>query len=235
MKKIGIIGGLGPEATVDYYNAIINRYKEINDGVLNYPEIIIYSVNMDNFIGKVKSKKYDEAIDYLSVGLNALERAGADFIAISANTPHLFFDELQKRVNTPMISIVEATARKTKSLGLKKVGLIGTLFTMENDFFAKVFEKYSIEIVTPNDEDKEFLNHKLFTEIELGIFKDDTRKEIENRILKMQKESGIEGIILGCTEFPLILKEKEYNGVISLNTTEIHVNEIFDTSRGAPA
>lgn len=233
MKKIGIIGGLGPEATVDYYNAIINRYKEINNGALNYPEIIIYSVNMDFFIGKVKDGKYDEAVDYLSIGLSALERAGADFIAISANTPHLFFDELQKRVSVPMISIVEATARQVKKSGLKKVGLIGTLFTMKNDFFAKVFKQFDIEIVVPNDDDKEFINQKLFTEIELGIFKDETRKELEEKILKIQNESGIEGIILGCTEFPLILKEKEYNGVISLNTTEIHVNEIFDTSRGA--
>ncbi len=235
MKKIGIIGGLGPEATVDYYNAIINRYKEINNGSLNYPEIIIYSVNMDFFIDKVKLGKYDEAIDYLSIGLNALERAGADFIAISANTPHLFFYELQKRISVPMISIVEATARKVKKTGLKKVGLIGTLFTMDNDFFSNVFKQYEIEIITPNDEDKEFINQKLFTEIELGIFKDETRRELENKILKMQKESEIEGIILGCTEFPLILKEKDYNGVVSFNTTEIHVNEIFEASRGAPA
>lgn len=228
MKKIGLIGGLGPEATVDYYTAIINAFKKENKGSLNYPEIIIYSVNMEHFIGKVQRKEYISAIDYLMQGMQALERAGADFIALTANTPHLFFYDLQKKVEVPMLSIVEATAREAQRLGIKRAGLLGTQFTMDADFFPEVFSRYRVEIVPPTSSDKEYINKKLFTEIELGIFKDETRKGLENVIANMQTNNNIDGIVLGCTEFPLILKEKEYNGVKSLNTTQIHVNEIVE-------
>ncbi len=231
MKKIGLIGGLGPEATVDYYTAIIDAFKEENKGSLNYPEIIIYSVNMDHFIGKVQRKEYISAIDYLTQGLQALERAGADFIAITANTPHLFFYDLQKRVGVPMLSIVEATAREAQRLGVKRVGLLGTGFTMDSDFFPEVFSRYRVEVVPPSDSDKEYINKKLFSEIELGIFKEETRKGLEEVIRRMQKEENIDGIIMGCTELPLILKEEKYNGVLSLNTTQIHVNEIVEWSK----
>lgn len=231
MKKIGLIGGLGPEATVDYYTAIIDAFKQENKGSLNYPEIIIYSVNMDHFIGKVQRKEYISAIDYLAQGLQALERAGADFIAISANTPHLFFYDLQKRVGVPMLSIVEATAREAQRLGLKRTGLLGTGFTMDSDFFTEVFSRYRVEVVSPSDSDKEYINKKLFSEIELGIFKEETRQGIEEVILRMQKEEKIDGIIMGCTELPLILKHEKYNGVLSLNTTQIHVNEIVEWSK----
>ncbi len=231
MKKIGLIGGLGPEATVDYYTAIIDAFKEENKGSLNYPEIIIYSVNMDHFIGKVQRKEYISAIDYLTQGLQALERAGADFIAITANTPHLFFYDLQKRVGVPMLSIVEATAREAQRLGVKRAGLLGTGFTMDSDFFPEVFSRYRVEVAPPSESDKEYINKKLFSEIELGIFKEETRKGLEEVIHRMQREENIDGIIMGCTELPLILKEEKYNGVLSLNTTQIHVNEIVEWSK----
>lgn len=225
MKKIGIIGGLGPEATIDYYKEIINAFKNEN-GDLNYPEIIIYSVNMLEFLGLMKEKKYDQVSSYLLEKIEGLKRAGAEFAVLSANTPHLLFDRLREKSGIPMISIVETTCEEAKKRGLKRVGLFGTKITMDASFFPNVFKKQGIEVVMPEKEDKELINHKLFSEIELGIFKDDTRRILIRVIEKMVQEQHIDSLILGCTEFPLILKEAYYAGVPILNTTKIHVDAI---------
>lgn len=227
MKKIGIIGGLGPEATVDYYKEIINAFKSEN-GDLNYPEIIVYSVNMWEFIEMIKAKKYDDAIGYLLERIKRLKNAGADFAAISANTPHLLFDRLKEQSPIPLISIVEATCIESVRRGYKHAGLFGTGFTMEASFYSEVFKKQNIDIVLPDKEDKELINYKLFSEIELGIFKDETRQILIEIIDKLVQEQQIDSLILGCTEFPLILKESRYAGIPMLNTTKIHVDAIVD-------
>jgi aspartate racemase len=225
MKRIGIIGGLGPEATVDYYKEIINAFKNGN-GDLDYPEIIIYSVNMAHFIGLMREKKYDQATAYISEKIEGLKQAGADFAALSANTPHQLFDELKERSGIPLISIVEATCNEAKSKGLKRAGLFGTEFTMNASFFPDVFKKKGIEVIMPGEEDKELINYKLFSEIELGIFKDETREMLIGIIEKMVREQHIDSLILGCTEFPLILTAETYAGIPILNTTKIHVESI---------
>ena len=225
MKRIGIIGGLGPEATVDYYKEIINAFKNGNVD-LDYPEIIIYSVNMAHFIGLMREKKYEQATAYISEKIEGLKQAGADFAALSANTPHQLFDQLRERSGIPLISIVEATCNEAKRKGLKKAGLFGTEFTMKASFFQDVFGKQNIEVVTPNEEDRELINYKLFSEIELGIFKDETREMLIGIIEKMVREKHIDSLILGCTEFPLILTAETYAGVPVLNTTKIHVESI---------
>lgn len=226
MKKIGIIGGLGPEATIDYYKELINAFKNGN-GDLNYPEIIIYSVNMSEFLSLVKAKKYDMVSSYLSERIEALKHAGAEFAVLSANTPHMVFDQLKKISGIPLISIVEATCNETIKRRLKRPGLFGTGFTMDADFFPDVFKIHGIEVVMPDKEDKELINFKLFSEIELGIFKEETRQLLIGIIEKMVREKNIDSIILGCTEFPLILKETEYAGIPVLNTTVIHIKEII--------
>lgn len=229
MKRIGIIGGLGPEATVDYYNGIINAFKN-GSGDLNYPEIILYSVNMSVFVGLMREKKYDQAADQLIGKIESLKRAGAEFAAISANTPHMLFDRISERSALPLISIVEATSDECRRKGLKKAGLLGTGFTMNATFFADVFSKSGMEIIMPDDGDKELVNTKLFTEIELGIFKEDTRRMIIGIIEKMVREKNIDSVILGCTELPLILKEQSYAGIPALNTTRIHIDAIVKYS-----
>lgn len=229
MKRIGIIGGLGPEATVDYYNGIINAFKN-GSGDLNYPEIILYSVNMSVFVGLMREKKYDQAADQLIGKIESLKRAGAELAAISANTPHMLFDRISERSALPLISIVEATSDECRRKGLKKAGLLGTGFTMNATFFADVFSKYGMEIIMPDDGDKELVNTKLFTEIELGIFKEDTRRMIIGIIEKMVREKNIDSVILGCTELPLILKEQSYAGIPALNTTRIHIDAIVKYS-----
>jgi len=226
MKKIGIIGGLGPESTIDYYKEIINTFKNESED-LNYPEIIIYSVNMSEFLGLMKEKKYDQVTAYLLEKIEGLKRAGAEFALLSANTPHLLFDRLKEKSGIPLISIVEATCEECIKKGLKRPGLLGTGFTMEASFFPDVFKKHGIDVIMPDKEDKELINYKLFSEIELGIFKDDTRRILIRIIEKMVQEQHIDSLILGCTEFPLILKEAFYAGVPILNTTKIHVDAII--------
>ncbi len=225
MKRIGLIGGLGPEATIYYYNELINAFKTGNVA-LNYPEIIIYSLNLSELLGLMKSKKYDQVTVLLSDKIDALNRAGADFAALTANTPHLLFDRLKEKSPIPLISIVEATCEEALKRGLKRSGLLGTAFTMDSTFFPDVFNKHGIEVVMPDKEDKELINYKLFSEIELGIFKSETREMLINIIRKMKKQSHIDSIILGCTEFPLILTEDIYDGIPVLNTSKIHVDEI---------
>lgn len=225
MKTIGIIGGLGPEATVDYYNGIINSFKN-EKADLVYPEIIIYSVNMSEFIGLMREKKYDKAVDKVVEKAESLAKAGAEFIAITANTPHMFFEQISKRSPLPILSIVEATREECVKHSYRKAGLMGTGFTMNATFYQDVFRKSGIEVVLPSEEDKQILNHKLFSEIELGIFKEDTRNILIDITKKMVREHGIDSMILGCTELPLILTEAEYAGIPMLNTTGIHVEAI---------
>lgn len=227
MKKIGLIGGLGPEATVDYYKEIIRAFSRDNAD-LNYPEIIVYSVNMSEFIGLMKLKEYNKAASFLLEKLEALKRAGADFAAITANTPHLLFDELERKSPLQLISIVEATSMEAVNRKLKRPGLYGTGFTMNASFYPEVFKRSNMEVIMPDEAEKEIINQKLFSEIEHGIFKDETRKLLIDIIQKMKDEKQIDSIILGCTEFPLILNEPEYCGIPVLNTTQIHVNKIVE-------
>ncbi|HEX2970390.1 MAG TPA: amino acid racemase [Bacteroidales bacterium] len=225
MKTIGIIGGLGPEATVDYYNGIIDSFKN-DKGDLVYPEIVIYSVNMSEFIGLMKEKKYDAAAGKIIEKISSLAAAGAEFAAITANTPHMLFDEIKEKSALPLISIVEVTRDECIKRGLKKTGLFGTGFTMNSTFYADAFARKGIEVILPEQDDKEIINRKLFSEIELGIFKDDTRQLLISLIEKMVAKHKIDSLILGCTELPLILPDPEYAGIPMLNTTRLHVDAI---------
>lgn len=227
MKKIGIIGGLGPVATVDYYNEIINIFNEKNDDLV-YPEIIIYSVNMSQFLNLMKAKKYDKVVEMFGRIIKSLKNAGAEFAAITANTPHLLFENIKEQSVLPLISIVEATSEEAKRLDLKNPGLFGTKFTMEASFYQNVFDRYGIKIRVPEKSDIDIINEKLFKEIELGIFKEDTKQQLLQIVKKMIAEKSIDGLILGCTEFPSVFRDKYYFEIPFLNTTRIHVNKIVE-------
>lgn len=231
IKRIGLVGGLGPEATLEYYRGIIDVFKS-TDTSLNYPEMIIYSVNMSELIGMMKRKEYDRVVEYLLRVIESLKKAGAEFAAMSANTPHLVFDDLIKKSPLPLISIVEATCDETQRLGLKRPGLVGTGFTMSGTFYQDVFDRRGIPVTLPDDQDMKIINEKLFSEIELGIFKDETRELLIRIIGKMVHDQHIDCLILGCTEFPLILTEPRYAGIPMLNTTKIHVDAIVKYCRG---
>jgi aspartate racemase len=231
VKRIGLVGGLGPEATLEYYRGIIDIFKS-TDKSLNYPEIIIYSMNLSELIGMMNRKEYDRVVVYLLGVIDSLKKAGADFAAMCANTPHLVFDALVKLSPLPLVSIVEAVSDEVYRLGIEKPGLIGTGFTMSGTFYQDVFDRREIPVILPDDQDKKIINEKLFSEIELGIFKDETRELLIRIIEKMVHTQQIDGLILGCTEFPLILTEARYAGIPMLNTTQIHIDAIVKYSRG---
>ena len=224
MKKIGIIGGLGPEATVDYYKQITGFFHEHNQG-LSTPEIIIYSTDISELFGLVAEQRWDALADWLVAKLAALKNAGADFAVISANTPHIVFDQVLAKSPLPLISIVDATLESAKNMGLKNVGLLGTKFTMQSNFFGNRFAKEGISVVVPTTEEQEFIHDKLVKEIELGIFSNETQNELMSVIDSMVERNNIEAVILGCTELPLILNQID-SKLPLLNTSEIHVSAI---------
>jgi aspartate racemase len=225
MKKIGLVGGMGPESTLEYYRGIIDAFKD-GKGQLNYPEILIYSVNLSEFLALMRAGAHEKVLTLLRSKLEALKNAGADFAALTANTPHLYIDQLQERSPLPLVSIVEATCNEAFIKGLKRPGLFGTGFTMAATFYQKVFSSREMKIELPHPDEREILNRKLFEEIEQGIFTSETRNLLVTIMERMVREQGIDSLILGCTEFPLILTEPEYAGIPMLNTTQIHVNAI---------
>jgi aspartate racemase len=229
-KTIGMIGGLGPESTLDYYKRIIEASRV--KGTLDTPEIIIYSVSLEEVLSLVGKEQWDHLIYLLVAKIKSLHRAGADFAFISANTPHIVFDQVQEKSPIPLLSIVTATLEKTKELGLKKVGLLGTRFTMEKNFFLGPFSAAGIDVVVPPSADQEYIHSKLMHEIELGIITDETRSGLLKIIERMVERDQVEAVILGCTELPLILEKDEF-GIPFLNTTAIHVEKIvaFSQSR----
>jgi aspartate racemase len=222
MKKIGMIGGFGPESTLDYYRLIIDQYHQ-QQGERSLPEVIIYSMDMYTLLTLVEQKRWDDLTEFLLKGVNTLHKAGADFGIISANTPHIVYDRLNSSSPIPLISIVEETSKKAKEIGLHRVGLLGTSFTMQSNFFQKVFANYNISIVVPREQEQEYIQHKLMTEIELGQFLEETRDGLLTIVKRMVDEDSIQGLILGCTELPLILTKDEF-GIPFLNTTKIHVD-----------
>lgn len=228
MKLIGIIGGLGPESTVDYYKSIIDSFR--TEGSLAAPEMVIYSVDLEEVLALVSRQEWNSLIYLLVAKIKALHRAGADFAVISANTPHIVFDEVQARSPLPLLSIVTATLEKTTDLGLKNVGLLGTKFTMQRNFFSPQFSARGVSVVVPSAADQEYIHDKLMTEIELGIISDETRKGLLAVIERMITADNIDGVILGCTELPLILDKSDF-GIPFLNTTAIHVESIVNYCR----
>ncbi|MGE5498106.1 MAG: aspartate/glutamate racemase family protein [Syntrophothermus sp.] len=225
MKKIGIVGGIGPESTVDYYKIIIDSFKNMEGHSLNYPDIIIYSGNLSELMGFLDEDRWDKIADWLSEKVKALHKAGAEFAAIGSNTPHYAFEQVKANSPIPLLSIIEETCKRTVSLGLKRPGLMGTAFTMKSDLYKTPFLKYGISVALPSAADQEYIQEKLFSEIELGIINDTTREELLAITKRMIEKDSIDSLILGCTELPLILTRDEF-GIPFLNTTAIHAESI---------
>jgi aspartate racemase len=227
MKTAGMIGGLGPESTVDYYRLIIARYRVRNpDG--SYPSLIINSLDLDKGIQLVDSGRLAELADYLADGVESLARAGAVFGFFSANTPHIVFDEVQRRSTIPLVSIVRATCDRSNKLGLKSVGLFGTRFTMQAKFYPGEFQRAGIAVITPNKSEQEFVHRKYLDELLNGKFLPQTRAELLRIARRMMSEDGAEAIILAGTELPLLLRDSGSADTNFLDTTEIHVEAIVD-------
>ncbi len=226
MKKIGIIGGIGPESTQMYYSEIINLYRERSRGQL--PEIIIYSVNMEEMKRYLEVKDMNLLVAMLSEKVDKLVRAGADFVAMASNTPHIVYDELSRKSKVPMISIVDEAAKYCRSITKnKKVGLLGTGFTMKADFYPETFKKYNLCIVLPDGNEQEYIHEKIFAELALGIINEETKEKFIEIAGSMVKKYSIDTLVLGCTELPLIF-DREHFKLHYVNTVTMHVKSIID-------
>jgi aspartate racemase len=176
----------------------------------------------------VVKKEYDALVDYLSNEIQKLKDGGADFAAIESNTPHIVFEQLRKKSAIPLISIVEAALAYAKEHGFKKLGLFGTLSTMQSGFYQAGFSREGIEIITPTLESQNYIHDKYMNEFVKGIFLDETKNAFIDIVLHMIKQNSIEDLILGGTELPFILKEEDFINFKLLNTTEIHVDSILE-------
>lgn len=225
MKKLGLVGGMGPESTIPYYHDIVYGVQE-RVGKAYFSELTIESVNVFEVLRLCEERKYDELTEYLLKAVNNLARCGADFAVLSANTAHIVFDRLQKVSPIPLISIVESTCREAQRRNLKKIGLLGTIFTMTEDFYRQPFIQKEITIVVPSDAEMQCVNHKIVSELEHGIVRQETLEAFQKIISRMQTEEKIESVILGCTELPLLLND-QVSPVPCLDTMQIHVQDII--------
>lgn len=230
-KTIGMIGGIAPASTVDYYQRLISRFQE-RTGQREYPSILINSVNMTHLMELISNDRLDELVDYLSEEIFVLEKAGAKVIFMASNTPHIVYEALAERVRTKMVSIVESTKAYAISKGYTRLGLFGTLTTMESDFFPDVFEKAGMEIITPMPDERQYIHKIYMDELVRGRFLPDTKSRLISIANRMYTEGQIEGLILGGTELPLILKSSDMEDIEIMNTTKIHVERILDAAIG---
>ncbi len=224
MKKLGLVGGTGPESTMVYYRELNKRIHEKTNGE-EFPEIVIESVNLYKALGMVASENYGGLEEYLSKAVSNLEGCGADIVALTAGTMHVVFEELESRAKVPLISIPETVAEFAVSKGYGKVGMLGTIFTMEKEYLSKAFVKKGIEVVVPSAADRVLANERISKELEYGIVKETSTRELISVIEKMKNEAGIEAVILGCTELPLALN-KDNCPVDCLDIMEIHIQKL---------
>jgi len=227
MKTVGIIGGIGPESTVEYYRWIIKLYRERKpDG--SYPRIIVNSIDMRRMLDLIGSADMEGAADYLLGEISRLAGAGADFGLLASNTPHIVFKDLSGSSPMPLVSIVETACRAAKDRGLARVGLFGTRFTMEGRFYPDVFDKEGIEVVAPAPEERTYIHDRYMGELVNGIFLPETREGLLAIVRRMKTEEGIEGLILGGTELPLILRDADGRDIPFLDTTILHVERAVE-------
>ena len=223
MKTLGIVGGLGPESTIEYYRFILDGYRaRVSDG--SAPHLIIERIDVNRPIAIPDANDLDGLADYISASVERLERAGAGMALMAANTPHIVFDEVQKRAAIPMISLVEAARDRARGMGLKRLGLLGTGFTMRGRFYPEVFARAGLELVTPNEEEKTLIHTAYIHELLKNQFLPETRAAILRIIERMGTDDGIHSVLLAGTELPLLLRGSEPGGITFLDTTMIHVD-----------
>jgi len=226
MKTVGIIGGVGPESTVYYYQRIIKEYQKRTKS-MHYPNINIASIDMTEMLTYVKNKKYVDLINMLSVKVENLRKASSDFVVIASNTPHVIFERLEESVSIKLISIVESTCKFIKQKGYKKVLLTGTLFTMQENFYSKYASKYKFELLVPSKEEMLSIQDVIFPELEEGIIIPEKKEKYIKIVEQYASGKGIDSVILGCTELPLMISDNDLS-IPAINTSEIHVQAIVD-------
>ena len=221
MRTLGVIGGVGPESTIDYYKNLIGMYRARRpDG--HYPQFVINSIDLQTGIDFLDADNLHGMAEFLLREIDVLARAGADFGIIAANTPHIVFDDIAPKLPIPFISIVGAACDFAKARGLTRLALFGTRYTMQADFYQRVFRREGIELITPKPADQDYIHEKYFGELVPGIFLPETHARLLAIVDRMKADHNIEGVTLAGTELALILREESHNGVAFLDTGKIH-------------
>jgi aspartate racemase len=222
MKTLGVVGGIGPESTIEYYRLLIAAYQQ-RMGEKTLPQIVISSIDVYRGLAFLDENRPDLLADYFAQAVKTLADAGADFAIISANTPHLVFGEVQARTSLPLLSIVEAACAEAKRRGITRIGLLGTRFTMQARFYPDVFTREGIAIVVPGEAELAYVHDKYINELLKGVILPDSREGLLRVIARMKEEDHIEAVLLAGTELPLILKGETVHDLPLLDTTKIHV------------
>jgi len=232
MTRLGLVGGLGPESTIDYYRRILDRWKALDP--TSSPSIVIDSLDVKRALDLV-ARDREALTRYLLTSIQRLADAGADFVAITANTPHLVFDDLASRAHVPLLSIVETCADEATRRGMSRLLLLGTGFTMEAPFYPEVLARRGIHVVTPSEDERAWIHAIYVEELLRGEFHDSTRRELVSIVEGLRQQEGLEGVILGGTELPLLLTHTEVATLPALDTTALHVEAIVRRLRNGPA
>ena len=220
MRKIGLIGGMTWKSTLEYYR-IINEYVKEKLGGLHSANCIIYSFDFAYIEELQLNHNWSELTRLMISAAKTLEKAGAEFIVICANTMHKTADEIQDNIRIPLLHIINVTAEEIIKKGFRKIGLIGTKFTMEEDFYKNKFkEEYNINVIIPKIEEREIINNIIYHELSLGIIKKSSKEQYVE-IIRNLFSIGAEVVVLGCTEIPLLIKQKDVN-VPVIDTTKLH-------------
>jgi aspartate racemase len=222
MKKIGLVGGISWVSTIDYYR-FINEGVNERLGGLNFAECLIYSLNFSD----VQDKTWEGSFDLLLNACESLKRSGVEAIVLCANTAHLFADQLQEKIALPIIHIGTETAKAINAAGIKNIGLLGTVFTMEKDFYIKKLQDHGLRVLVPSKkETRNYIQFTLKEELGRGVILEETRTQYI-QIINDLIEDGAEGIILGCTEIPMMINQEDFDIPI-FDTTKIHCEAIVD-------
>lgn len=224
MKKLGLIGGMGPESTIPYYHDIVHG---VHARAGRFPLLSIESVDVFHVLRLESEGRLGELADYLSAAIERVASSGVQVGALCANTPHIVFDELQARSAIPLVSIVDACRDEAHCRGFSKLGLLGTAPTMEADFYQRAFGEAGMELAVPDADDQRYVARKISEELEFGVLRDETRVGLAGVVRRMRDKAGIEAAILGCTELPLILNDG-VTCVPCLDTMGIHVRALIE-------
>jgi aspartate racemase len=227
MKIIGMIGGIGPESTIDYYRRLLEGTQKGNPGGPS-PAIIINSIDLQKGLALLGANQLTELTEYIVPEVMRLDGAGAEFGFLAANSPHIVFNDIARRSPIPLVSIVEATCAEAKARGFKKLGLFGTRFTMYGRFYPDVFTREGLQLTVPTAAEQDYIHDKYINELIPGKFLPETRDGLLAIAARMKKDGGIQALVLGGTELPLILTDSSLLGIPYLDTTQIHVDAILE-------
>jgi len=226
MKLLGLIGGMSWESTIEYYR-VINQMVNDRLGGWNSAKILLYSVNFEEILPLQNNNEWDKITDIASKICARLEKAGCSALIICSNTMHKIADQVQTRISIPLINVIDETAKVIKAKNMKNIGLLGTKFTMEEDFYThKLKYDYNLNPIVPVEKDRKYIHEAIYNQFAKGLFLDKTKQKFL-KIIKNLKDRGSEGIILGCTEIPLLIKQEDVN-IPLFDTLEIHLKSAVD-------